>query len=54
MDIDVDTALSRTFDAVGDKWEKMGKSFFESIVHGYDKCEKLDLLKDRFIRIDAR
>ena len=31
----------------------MGKAFFESIVQGYDKCEKLDLLKNRFIRIDA-
>ncbi|MBP6981382.1 dTMP kinase [Candidatus Gracilibacteria bacterium] len=54
MDIDVETALSRTFDAAGDKWEKLGKSFFESIVQGYDKCEKLDILKNRFFRIDAR
>ena len=53
MDIDVETALSRTFDAAGDKWEKMGKEFFESIVRGYDKCEKLEILKNRFIRIDA-
>lgn len=54
MDIDVETALSRTFDAAWDKWEKLGKSFFESIVQGYDKCEKLDILKNRFFRIDAR
>ena len=53
MDIDVEMALSRTFDAVGDKWEKMGKQFFESIARGYDKCEKLDIMKNRFIRIDA-
>ena len=53
MDIDVETALSRTFDAVGDKWEKMGKEFFEAIARGYDKCEKLDIMKNRFIRIDA-
>ncbi|MBC7503968.1 dTMP kinase [Candidatus Gracilibacteria bacterium] len=53
MDIDVETALSRTFDAVGDKWEKMGSDFFHSIVRGYDKCEKLDIMKNRFIRIDA-
>lgn len=54
MDIDVETALSRTFDVTWDKWEKMWKTFFESIVRGYDKCEKLDFLKNRFIRIDAR
>ncbi len=53
MDINIDTALSRTFDAVWDKWEKMWKEFFQSISLGYDKCEKLELLKDRFIRIDA-
>ncbi len=53
MDIDVETSLSRTFDAVGDKWEKMGKEFFEAIARGYDKCEKLDIMKNRFIRIDA-
>ena len=54
MDIDVDTAFARTFDAVGDKWEKMGKDFFEKIVHGYEKCEKLEILKNRFYMIDAR
>jgi thymidylate kinase len=53
MDIDVELAISRTFDAVGDKWEKMGADFFRSIAHGYDKCEKLDIMKNRFIRIDA-
>lgn len=53
MDIDVNTALSRTFDAQWDKWEKMGKEFFEKIVYGYKKCEKLEILKNRFIMIDA-
>jgi thymidylate kinase len=31
----------------------MDKGFFESIVRGYDKCEKLDIMKNRFVRIDA-
>lgn len=53
MDIDVESSLSRTFDAVWDKWEKMGREFFQSIVRGYDKCEKLEIMKNRFIRIDA-
>lgn len=54
MDIDVDTALARTFDAVGDKWEKMGKDFFEKIVKWYAKCEKWKPMRGRFLRIDAR
>jgi len=53
MDIDVETSLSRTFDAVWDKWEKMGKDFFDKIVLGYEKCEKLEIMKNRFISIDA-
>jgi dTMP kinase len=53
MDIDVETSLSRTFDTAWDKWEKMGADFFRSIARGYDKCEKLDIMKNRFIRIDA-
>jgi thymidylate kinase len=53
MDIDIDTALARTSDMDGDKWEKMDKGFFEAIVRGYDKCEKLDIMKNRFVRIDA-
>jgi thymidylate kinase len=54
MDIDVKTSLFRTFDTVGDKWEKMGTEFFENIVIGYEKCEKLDIMKNRWMRIDAK
>ena len=53
MDIDVEASLARTFDAVWDKWEKMGKDFFTRIKHGYDKCEKLEIMENRFIRINA-
>jgi dTMP kinase len=45
MDMPIDIALARTFDAAGDKWEKMGRSFFEKIIEGYEKCEKLDIIK---------
>lgn len=31
----------------------MGKEFFESIILGYEECEKLEIMKNRFIRIDA-
>ena len=53
MDIDVEVSISRTFDAVWDKWEKMGADFFRSIARWYDKCEKWKPLKNRFVRIDA-
>lgn len=32
----------------------MGKDFFEKIVIGYKKAEKLDILAGRFQSIDAR
>lgn len=53
MDIDINTALARTFDTAWDKWENMGRAFFEKIIHGYNKCEDLPMMQDRFIRIDA-
>ncbi len=53
MDIDVETSLSRTFDTVWDKWERMGKDFFQEIVLGYEKCEKLEIMRNKFHRIDA-
>ncbi len=54
LDIDVDTALSRAWDIAGDKFlKKENKNFYEAIIRGYEKCEKYDELKNRFIRIDA-
>ncbi len=53
LDIDVDLALSRIFDQSGDKFEREWKVFYEAIIHGYEKCEKLEIMKNRFVRIDA-
>ena len=53
MDIDVDISLSRTFDSSGDKFEREWRQFYKAIVRGYEKCEKWNKLKNRFIRIDA-
>ena len=53
LDIDIDLALSRTSDHWRDKFEKEGREFYSSILRGYDKCEKLEIMKNRFFRIDA-
>jgi len=53
MDIPVDISLSRTFDAVGDKWEKMGKEFFEKIVIGYHKASQLEMFAGKWQSVDA-
>lgn len=53
MQLDIDTALSRTFDAVGDKFEKMGRDFFEGVMRGYDKASKLPMLTDSWCNIDS-
>lgn len=53
MDINIDIALSRIFDSQGDKWENLWKPFFLSVIRGYEKCEKLYIMRNRFIRIDA-
>jgi dTMP kinase len=53
LDIDVELALSRTFDHEGDKFEREGKDFYESIVRGYEKCMNYEIVNNRMIRIDA-
>ena len=53
LDIDIDLALSRTFDVVWDKFEREERAFYIAIVWGYEKCRNLDIVRDRFITIDA-
>ena len=53
LEVDIDTALSRTFDSSGDKFEREGRDFYEEIVRGYEKCRNLEIIKDRFMTIDA-
>lgn len=53
IDTDVETAMKRTFDAKGDKWETMGRQFFLDTAEGYNKCEKLDIMQGRFARING-
>lgn len=53
MNIGVKEALARTFDAVGDKWEKQGVEFFQKIAAGYELCASLPMLANTFFTINA-
>ena len=53
LDIDIDLALSRISDEEWDKFEQERRDFYEAIVRWYEKCEKLEIMKNRFVRIDA-
>lgn len=53
MQLDIDIALSRTFDAVGDKFEKMGREFFEGVTRGYEKASHLPIIADAWCDIDS-
>ncbi|MFA6090348.1 MAG: dTMP kinase [Candidatus Gracilibacteria bacterium] len=53
MQIDIDIALSRTFDAAGDKFEKLGREFFEGVQRGYEKASKLPILEKAWRTIDS-
>ena len=53
IDTDVDTAMKRVFDEKWDKWETMGRQFFMDTARGYDKCEQLDIMQGRFVRING-
>ena len=54
MHIDIDESLSRTFDTTGDKFEKMGREFFEGVVRGYRKAAELPILADAWCDIDSQ
>ena len=51
---DIAHSLARTFDATGDKFERMGIDFFEKIDKGYNKAGKLPLLINAWKDIDGR
>ncbi len=53
LDIDIDLALSRTSDHWRDKFEREWKWFYQSIIRWYEKCEKLEIMRNRFFRIDT-
>jgi dTMP kinase len=54
LEVDIGTALGRTFDDAWDKFEREGRDFYEAITRGYEKCKNLDIIWDRFVTIDAR
>lgn len=53
ISVDIDTAMSRVFDAKGDKWETMGRQFFMDTAHGYEKCQEMDIMQGRFFVING-
>ncbi len=53
IDIDLDRALARTFDEKGDKFESLGKDFYQKVVRGYDEVFEMPMFKDKVIKIDG-
>jgi dTMP kinase len=53
LDLPIDSGLSRTFDAQGDKYEREDHSFFESVHQWYRELMNHPVLTDRWTTIDA-
>lgn len=51
---DIEHSLARTFDATGDKFEKMGVDFFEKVDAGYRKASQLPILREVWRDVDGR
>lgn len=51
---DIEHSLARTFDATGDKFEKMGVDFFKLVDSGYKKASQLPTLKKAWKDVDGR
>jgi dTMP kinase len=53
LTVELEIALSRTFDASGDKWESKKKDFFASVTEGFEAIEHRPVLADKWKTIDA-
>lgn len=53
MDVDIDIAMRRVFDSKWDKWETMWRQFFMDTAIWYEKCSNLDIVKDKFYKINS-
>ncbi len=53
LTLELEIALTRTFDAKGDKWEQKKIDFFESVAQGYEAVSHLPAIADRRHTIDA-
>ena len=53
LESSIDHAVERTFDATWDKFETMGREFFEKVTQGYHKASELPALKKSWKQIDA-
>jgi dTMP kinase len=51
---DIEHALARTFDAHGDKFEKMGLAFFQKVAEGYQKVSGIHIFAHARQKIDAK
>ena len=53
LDLDIDAAMARTFDASGDKFEKFPAAFFEKCRDGYRFTAQQDLFRTRWQTVTA-
>ncbi|MFH1565806.1 MAG: dTMP kinase [bacterium] len=53
LDLDVETALSRSFDVSGDKWEKQGVAFFRKVREGYLTISRGSMFRECWYTISA-
>lgn len=53
LDVPLDTALARTYDRTGDKFEALDRSFFEKVEAGYRFMSEHPALKPMWHQVDA-
>ena len=53
LNLPIEQGLVRAFDKGGDKFEKLGKDFYQEVAKGYKMVSQHKDFKDRWINIDA-
>ena len=51
LDLDIAVALKRATDQDGDKFERMGRKFFEKVRKGYLEISKMDIFKNKWVLV---
>lgn len=51
LDFDINNALQRVSNRDGDKFERLGKDFFEKVRKGYLEISKMDMFKSKWVSV---
>jgi dTMP kinase len=53
LNLPIKIGLQRAFDKEGDKFESLGEEFYNRVLKGYKKIQKLEMFKKRWVNVNT-